>query len=217
MSTENVNLDKKVEELEAAAKKYASKDTVISVGGYDFTPAKLMIVATILSSVLGALYGAFEVYKDYIGMKKKIAEYVSPDFSEFDKRLAVIEENSTKTAKAVQEGSDKTAEYTRDIKNDLKGDIRRLEKVVEAVESSNKTQQREIDKTVQEIKVEVRNIQKAADQALNSATKEMNKMSADNAKAIAANNREVDAKLKALDRKINDDLKKALDNPLANK
>ena len=109
MSEEKVDLDKKVEELEAAAKKYASKDTVISVGGYDFTPAKLMVVATILSSVLGALYGAFEVYKDYIGMKKKIAEYVSPDFSEFDKRLAVIEENSTKTAQAVQEGSDKTA------------------------------------------------------------------------------------------------------------
>ena len=156
MSEEKVNLDKKVDELEAAAKKYASKDTVISVGGYDFTPAKLMVAATLLSSVLGALYGAFEVYKDYIGMKKKIAEYVAPDFSEFDKRLAVIEENSTKTARAVQEGSDKTAEYTRDIRNDLKGDIRRLEKVVEAVESSNKTQQREIDKTVQEIKVEDR-------------------------------------------------------------
>jgi tetrahydromethanopterin S-methyltransferase subunit F len=205
MSEEKVNLDKKVEELEAAAKKYASKDTVISVGGYDFTPAKLMVVATILSSVLGALYGAFEVYKDYIGMKKKIAEYVSP------------EENSAKTAKAVQEGSDKTAEYTRDIKNDLKGDIRRLEKVVESVETSNKQQQREIDKTVTEIKTEVRSIQRAADVSLNAATKEMNKMSADNAKAIAANNREVDAKLKALDKKINEDLKKALDNPLANK
>lgn len=217
MSEEKVDLDKKVEELEAAAKKYASKDTVISVGGYDFTPAKLMVVATILSSVLGALYGAFEVYKDYVGMKKKIAEYVSPDFSEFDKRLAVIEENSAKTARAVQEGSDKTAEYTRDIKNDLKGDIRRLEKIVESVETSNKQQQREIDKTVQEIKVEVRSIQKSADASLNAATKEMNKMSADNAKAIAANNREVDAKLKALDKKINEDLKKALDNPLANK
>jgi tetrahydromethanopterin S-methyltransferase subunit F len=217
MSEEKVSLDKKVDDLEAAAKKYASKDTVISVGGYDFTPAKLMVAATIVSSTLGGLYGVFEVYKDYMGMKKKIAEYVSPDFSEFDKRLAVIEENIAKTSKAVQDGSDKTAEYTRDIKNDLKGDIRRLEKVVEAVESSNKTQQREIDKTVQEIKVEVRSIQRAADQSLNAATKEMNKMSADNAKAIAANNREVDAKLKALDRKIGEDLKKALDNPLANK
>jgi hypothetical protein len=217
VSEEKVNLDKKVDDLEAAAKKYASKDTVISIGGYDFTPAKLMVAATLVSSILGGLYGVFEVYKDYIGMKKKIAEYVAPDFSEFDKRLSVIEENASKTAKAVQDGSDKTAEYTRDIKNDLKGDIRRLEKVVEGVETSNKTQQRELDKTVQEIKVEVRSIQKSADQALNAATKEINRMSADNAKAIAANNREVDQKLKALDKKISEDLKKALDNPLANK
>lgn len=217
MTEEIKDVNKKIDEAEAAVKKYASKDTVISIGGYEFTPAKLMVAATLISSTLGGLYGVFEVYKDYMGMKKKIAEYVSPDFSDFDKRLAVIEENIAKTSKAVQEGSDKTAEYTRDIKNDLKSDIRRLEKVVESVETSNKIQQREIDKTVTEIKTEVRGIQKSADQSLNAATKEMNKMSADNAKAIAANNREVDAKLKALDRKIAEDLKKALDNPLANK
>ena len=217
MSEEKVDLNKKVDQLEEAAKKYASKDTVISIGGYEFTPAKLMVAATIISSTLGGLYGVFEVYKDYMGMKKKIAEYVSPDFSEFDKRLAVIEENSAKTAKAVQEGSDKTAEYTRDIKNDLKNDIRRIEKTVEEVERSNKSQQREIDRTVTEVKTEVRSIQKSADTAINNATKEINRMSAENTKAIAANNKEIDAKMKSLERKLNDDLKKALDNPLANK
>ena len=217
MSEEKVDLNKKVDELEEAAKKYASKDTVISIGGYEFTPAKLMVAATIVSSALGGLYGVFEVYKDYMGMKKKIAEYVSPDFSEFDKRLAVIEENASKTAKAVQEGSDKTAEYTRDIKNDLKNDIRRLEKTVEDVERGNKTQQREIDRTVAEVKTEVRNIQKAADASMNAATKEMNRMAAENTKAIAANNKEIDSKLKATQRDLDEKLKKALDNPLANK
>jgi hypothetical protein len=217
MSEEKVDLNKKVDELEDAAKKYASKDTVISIGGYEFTPAKLMVAATIVSSALGGLYGVFEVYKDYMGMKKKIAEYVSPDFSEFDKRLAVIEENASKTAKAVQEGSDKTAEYTRDIKNDLKNDIRRLEKTVEDVERGNKTQQREIDRTVAEVKTEVRNIQKAADASMNAATKEMNRMAAENTKAIAANNKEIDSKLKAAQRELDEKLKKALDNPLANK
>jgi len=217
MSEEKVNLDKKVEELEAAAKKYASKDTVISVGGYDFTPAKLMVAATILSSVLGALYGAFEVYKDYIGMKKKIAEYVSPDFSEFDKRLAVIEENSTKTAQAVQEGSDKTAEYTRDIKNDLKGDIRRLEKVVEEVERNNKQISRDVDKAIAEAKTEIRAAQKQVDTASTQLNKDVSAAVRSTEQQLRAQDREVDQKLKALERKIADDLKKALDNPLANK
>ena len=217
MGEEIKDVNKKIDDAQAAVKKYASADTVISIGGYEFTPAKLMVAFTLVSSILGGLYGAFEIYKDYVGMKKKIAEYVAPDLTEFDKRLALIEENASKTQKAVQEGSDKTAEYTRDIKNDLKNDIRRLEKTVEDVERSNKTQQREIDKTVAEIKTEVRSIQKAADASLNAATKEMNRMAAENTKAIALNNKEVDSKLKALDKKINDDLKKALDNPLANK
>jgi len=217
MSEEKVNLDKKVDELEAAAKKYASKDTVISVGGYDFTPAKLMVVATILSSVLGALYGAFEVYKDYIGMKKKIAEYVSPDFSEFDKRLAIIEENTNKTQQAVQEGSDKTAEYTRDIKNDLKGDIRRLEKVVEELERANKAQAREVDKAVAEAKTEIRAAQKQVDAASAQLNKDVSAAIRTTEQQLRAQDREVDGKLKSLEKKLNDDLKKALDNPLANK
>jgi uncharacterized protein YoxC len=156
MGAEIKDVNAKVDELEAAAKKYASKDTVISIGGYEFTPAKLMVAFTIVSSTLGALYGAFEVYKDYQGMKKKIAEYAAPDLSAFDKRLAVIEENSQKTA-----------DYTRDIKNDLKDDLRRMEKVVEQVERTSKQSQREIEQDVRGLRKEIDNkIQKAIDNPL---------------------------------------------------
>jgi hypothetical protein len=126
--SEKVDLNKKVDQLEDAAKKYASKDTVIAIGGYEFTPAKLMVAATIVSSVLGGLYGTFEVYKDYQGMKKKIAEYVSPDLSELNKKMEITMQNS-----------EKAVQYTQDIKNDLKQDVRRLEKVVEQVERDGKT------------------------------------------------------------------------------
>ncbi len=72
MAEEIKNVNAKIDEAEAAVKKYASKDTVISIGGYDFTPAKLMIAAGIISSVLGTLYGAFEVYKSYQDMQTTI-------------------------------------------------------------------------------------------------------------------------------------------------
>jgi hypothetical protein len=171
------DLNKKVDELEAAAKKYASKDTVISIGGYEFTPAKLMVAFTIVSSALGGLYGTFEIYKDYMGMKKKIAEYIAPDLSEFDKRLAVIEQNSAKTA-----------DYTRDIKVDLKNDLRRNETVTEQIERSVKQSQREIEQDVKNVQRELR-----ADQDRTRA--ELEKL-----------RREVDSKIQ-----------KAIDNPLANK
>lgn len=152
MSEEIKSVDAKIDAAEAAVKKYASKDTVISIGGYEFTPAKLMVAFTLASSLLGGLYGAFEVYKDYIGMKKKIAEYITPDLSEFDKRLTVIEKNQKDTNDALRDAAAKTADYTRDIKNDLKQDIRRLEGVVEGVERSTKQSQRETDQDIRQIR-----------------------------------------------------------------
>jgi hypothetical protein len=156
MAEEIKDVNAKIDEAEAAVKKYASKDTVISIGGYEFTPAKLMVAFTLVSSILGGLYGAFEVYKDYQSMKERIAKYVAPDLSAFDKRLAVIEENSQKTT-----------DYTRDIKNDLKNDIRRLEGVVEQVERSSKTSQRETEQDVRNLRKEIDSkIQKALDNPL---------------------------------------------------
>ena len=217
MSEEKVDLNKKVDELEAAAKKYASKDTVISIGGYEFTPAKLMVAFTLVTSILGGLYGVFEVYKDYVGMKKKIAEYVTPDLSEFDKRLSVQEEGTVKAQKSIEEGANKTAEYTRDIKNDIKGDLRRLEKVVEEVERANKQQAREIDKAINEAKAEIRAAQKQVDLAANQLNKDVAAAIKNTEQQLRAQDREVEQKIKTLEKKITDDLKKALDNPLANR
>jgi uncharacterized protein YoxC len=167
------NLDEKVEKLE----ELTDANTVIAVGGYKFTPAKLMVAGAIVSSILGGLYGVFEVYKDYMDMKQKIEEYVAPDLSEIQKKLAVVTENS-----------DKAVQYTQDIKNDLKGDIRRLEGTVESVERSAKQSQRETDISVKEVQTELRQTRKELDIAIKEAN---------------AN----------VDRKI----QKALDNPLANK
>lgn len=184
--TDIKDLNKEVDKLEAAAKKYASKDTVISIGGYEFTPAKLMVAAGIISSALGSLYGAFEVYKDYQNMKDKIAKYVSPDLTEFDKRLEIIEKNQKATTDALQDSANKTADYTRDIKNDLKQDIRRLEGVVENVERSQKQSSREVDQQVREVQAELRR-----------------------------NTRETDQTLKSIQREVDSKIQKAMDNPLS--
>ncbi len=156
MATEIKNVNSKVDELEAATKRYMSKDTVISIGGYEFTPAKLMVAATIVSSVLGGLYGAFEVYKDYQSMKEKIAKYVAPDLSDLHKKMELTMQNA-----------EKSVQYTQDIKNDLKQDIRRLEKVVEQVERDGKQLNREVDQDMRQIRREIDSkIQKAMDNPL---------------------------------------------------
>lgn len=195
MTDSKKDINAQIDKLQDAQKQYASKDTVISIGGYEFTPAKLMVAFTLVSSLLGGLYGAFEVYKDYIGMKKKIAEYVTPDLSNFDKRLAVIEENS-------QKGAD----YTRDIKTDLKNDIRRNETVTEQIERSVKQAQRETDADMKAVQKDVRT-------AIDRSRDDMDRLK----REIEAKQRELDAKLDKMNRDVDNKIQKAIDNPLANK
>ena len=192
---DSTNLNEQVDKLEAAAKKYASKDTIISIGGYEFTPAKLMVAFTIVSSALGGLYGAFEVYKDYQTMKKKIASYEAPDLSEFDKRLAVIEQNSQKAT-----------DYTRDIKVDLKNDIRRNESVTEQVERFVKQAQRETEQEMRQARKDIReDLDKARSEVAN-VRREM-----------AEARREADKGIEQLKKEVDQKIQKAIDNPLANK
>jgi len=213
MPEEIKNLNKEVDKLESAAKKYASKDTVITIGGYEFTPAKLMVAFTIVSSILGGLYGTFEVYKDYVGMKKKIADYVSPDLSNFDKRLAIIEQNQTETSNALKDtgtalkdSASKTADYTRDIKNDLKNDIRKIETIIEQTERSVKQMQREAEQEMRQARKDIREDLEKSRIELSVIRKEMSDLRRDTTKEIEITKKELDTKIQ-----------KALDNPLANK
>lgn len=189
------DLNAQVDKLEEAKEKYMSANTVISIGGYEFTPAKLMVAFTLVSSTLGGLYGAFEVYKDYQSMKKKIAEYSAPDLSGFDKRLAVIEETNQKTG-----------DYTRDIKNDLKNDIRRNEGVTEQVERSVKQAQRETEQEMRQARKDVREDLDKARGEVNAIRKEM-----------ADARREISREVEQLKREVDGKIQKAIDNPLANK
>jgi hypothetical protein len=178
------NLDEKVDQLEAAV----DPNTVISVGGINFTPAKLMIVGGIISTVLGGLYGAFEVYKDYMDMKEKIQTYVAPDLTEFDKRLELITKEMAATKTSVQE----TVDYSRDIKNGLREDIMRIEKQVDRTEQRTKESE---EKVRQMIDIAAGRFENKRDQLAS----------------------ESDRKIKDLEERMNSKIQRALDNPLAGK
>ena len=197
MAEEIKDVNAKIDEAEKAVKKYASADTVISIGGYEFTPAKLMVAFTLVSSILGGLYGTFEVYKDYMGMKKKIAEYVTPDLTELYKKMEVLDANTSKMT-----------EYTNNIKNDLKQDVRRVEGVVENMERSTKSSQRDTDQAIKEIKKEsdttLKEVRRYSDQSVKEVTQELVK-----------NQKETTAEIRALRSEVDMKIKKALDNPLS--
>ena len=64
----------------------------VEYGGVKLTGSKLFMVIPLVSMLGGGLWAGFEFYKDYMDMKEQIQNYVAPDLSEFDKKLAVFNE-----------------------------------------------------------------------------------------------------------------------------
>jgi tetrahydromethanopterin S-methyltransferase subunit B len=159
------DLDESVDKLEAAV----DPNTVISIGGYNFTPAKLMIAGGIVSSVLGGLYGAFEVYKDYMDMKAQIQEYVAPDLSAINERITKLEQKIENAEVMVTETND----YVGEIRTDLKNDIRDVQAIVDAADRRNRELERDVLTSVRtidrEIDVKVKELDRKVDDKIQKA------------------------------------------------
>ena len=168
----------------------------IKIGG-----SKLLLVFPLLGTIGGGLWAGFEFYKDYMDMRSKIEKYTAPDLSGFDKKLAVLRQdmNNLKELEAIikQSASD-ARDYARDIKNDLKDEIIRTEKLVEAVDRRTKT-----------IQDDVRNAIDKENDRNNTLRDRINSR-------MDSLDDSLSSKMKALQEETNAKIRKALDNPLSN-
>ena len=155
----------------------------VEFGGMTFKGGKMMILLTALSTLGGASWAAFEFYKDYMDMKEIVQNI---DVGEIEARNEVIE---TKLEEAI--------DYTRDIKNSLKDDILRIERVTENTSNRMKTVQDDIDQRLREVSDLSRETEKDVRDSLRDLEDE------------------VDVKMEKLDKELRDTLQKALDNPLS--
>ena len=159
--------------------------TEVEFGGVKFTGGKMFVLLTALSTLGGAAWGGFQVYADYMNMKEIIANI---DTDAIAARNDIIE---TKLEEAIT--------YTRDIKNDLRGDILRVEGVTEDTSRRMKDMQLEVDNRVRAMEV----------------------LNRDSEKDVRDTMRDVETriedKMRTLDTDIRKTLQEALDNPLAKK
>ena len=125
----------------------------------------------VLGSVIGTLYGGFLMYQKVeqaIAFVEQQTEY-EDKISGFEQRMEIMEKELAATKGSVQEATG----YANEIKNDLKSDIRRVERVVENVERYSKESARETDRSVTDVKKELRTLQKDTDSSLKQVQKEM--------------------------------------------
>ena len=143
----------------------------IEYGGIKIGGSKLLLIVPLLGTIIGGLWGGFELYSRYLDMEEKIQTYVAPDLSGFDKRLDVVKtefDMLEKELRAVREEITLVADVAKEMKNDLRGDIRRIEKIVEDTEAKVKDDSREFRDDMKDLEERVElKINKALNNPLN--------------------------------------------------
>ena len=143
----------------------------IEYGGIKIGGTKLLLIVPLLGTIIGGLWGGFELYSRYLDMEEKIQTYVAPDVSGFDKRLELVKtevEMIEKEMKMVLEEITLVADVAKEMKNDLRGDVRRIEKIVEDTEARVKDDSREFRDDMKDLEERVElKINKALNNPLN--------------------------------------------------
>lgn len=154
----------------------AKQQTEIDIGGVKFKGGRVFLIITILSSFIGVLWGGFEAYQRYLDMEAKINSFVSPDLSGFDKKLEVVNtevDMMQSEISIILEEVSLVADVAKELKNDLKADVRRIETIVEDVEQRVKEDSREnakdLKETINELKQEMADLEEKTDKKIRNA------------------------------------------------
>ena len=168
----------------------------IEYGGIKVGGSKLLLVLPLIGTLGGGLWAGFEFYKDYMNMKEIIANI---DTDEIAAKNAVLE---TKL--------DEALEYSRDIKNGLRDDIVRLERIVDKVEDDINGVEDDVRTTIDD--AEERFEVKRQD-LLNQYVAQKDLLIREN----TATRDILETKIETLEADMEKQLQRALDNPLANR
>lgn len=182
------------------------KNTRMKIFGITMTPTTIGAVFAIVSSIIGGLYGAFQVYDDYMGMKE-IVENIDVDAIAAENALTIqkMEENMIRIEEAI--------EYTRDIKGGLRDDIMGIEKQVDRVEDKLREQEADVREIIQNAEERFEN---KRDALQNDYDQKANNLRDSNDRRLSDLEEKVERDMKDLESILNNRLQRALDNPLAN-
>jgi len=178
-------------------------------GGVTFKGGKMFAILTALSTLGGAAWGAFEFYADYMDMKEIIQNI---DTGAIAARADVIETQ-------LQEAID----YTRDIKDGLRDDIIKLEGSIDRIEDKVdesetriKNAQDSIESTLETVRNEMNQVEKDVTASIREVEDTTRESEKDVRDTMRQTETRIDVEMDLLEKRLNEKLQEALDNPLSN-
>ena len=182
----------------------------VEIAGAKIKGGKILLILPILGTLGGGLWGGFEFYKDYMNMREKIESYSAPDLSGFEKKLAVLHEEmkSLKEMESmIKQSADDARDYTKDIKRDLKDEMHHMSKQVDDIEKRGKEAFRLVRESIEVNDTKVRKlVTDSSDRFDNRREQLRNDMD--------SLEKRIKGAMKELNEKVDNKIKKALNNPL---
>ena len=194
------NIDEEIENL---------KNKDFRLFGIKVTAVTIGAAMTLISTGVGALYGAFVVYTDYMDMKEQIQSYVAPDLSGFQEQLSVLDQRVTAAEDSVFESQG----YIRDVRTGLADDIRSVENLVGELEDRMREVETDTRDQLRLNDVDVQGYLRSSEERFDRMTQRM--MSDFDTKRDSLST-ESDRKIQELEERLEQRIQRALDNPLAN-
>ena len=172
--------------------------------GIQISGTKWIFVFPLIGTIIGGLWGGFELYKRYEDMEKQIQSYVAPDLSGFDKRIDVMRGEVNALKELVHDAQ----ETARDIRTDIKGEVNKQHDQIAAVDKRSRSES-------QETRTIIRNAEKNFGELEMGMLSTIRDLISDTSKRWDDKLTKVDSQIENLEKKIDKKITKALENPLA--
>ena len=160
----------------------------VEIGEMKVSGGKALVLIPLLGTILGGLWGGFELYQRLLDAEQAVTEYVAPDMSGINQQLAVQAETVASLKEDVQQQFDTVTALLDNMQEDLD----RVREDADEVDTFVRT----IDESTNETQRDLRNDVYAMETELNDRL------------------RELDGELREMRDDLEEKIERILDNPL---
>lgn len=193
------------------------KNTKMKLFGITMTPTTIGMLFALLSSIVGGLYGAFQVYDDYMGMKEIVqnidVEVIETRNQQIEASLANVNKEITIQLVAIQKQIDDAEKRTREGKVDTREQMNALDAQVRRVEKLVRDTEAEVRQIIQNAEERFDNKRDALQNQYDTKATDLRESSGQRMTDLEA---KIIRQMSDLEATLNNKLQRALDNPLAN-
>lgn len=103
----------------------------------NMSSGKIAMIFAAISTIVGALWGGFQVYQQFLTMKEVTAAYVPPDLSGINSQINVLNERVTSVERLTKGNSEALNYLTGSISSSVSGTRQTVDAVSSSVRSSD--------------------------------------------------------------------------------